>query len=117
MKDINLTPNIEAYLKAPNLISINTCCFVFLDMASCLRLAFVLLALAWDAQVSAQWDSPYFEKPPDGGEGNVVFTQDDASPQIVKVEFDEGVPDTSKVVLTVMTYAGTVFFLSCEQNC
>jgi hypothetical protein len=83
---------------------------MFLDMASCLRLAFVLLAVAWDAQVLAQWNDPFFEKPPDGGLGNVLFTQNAEKPNFVDVVFDEGVEDESIVVLAVMTYTGTLFF-------
>jgi hypothetical protein len=82
---------------------------MFLDMASCLRLAFVLLAVAWDAQVLAQWDTPFFEKPPDGGLGNVLFTPDASGPQFVDVVFDEGVEDESIVVLALMTYTGTLY--------
>jgi hypothetical protein len=85
---------------------------MFLDMASWLRLAFILLAVAWDAQVLAQWDAPFFEKPPDGGVGSVVFTVPNSEkPQIVDIVFDEGVDDTSTVMLAVMTYTGTVYFV------
>lgn len=84
-------------------------------MASCLRLAFILLALAWDIEVSAQWDTPFFEAPPAGGVGNVAFAQDNARPQVVTVVFDEGIADTEKVLLAVMTYTGTQFVTFVKQ--